>query len=917
MDIWSWLELKSLHSKLTDILEGLPENGVVLTDSAGFSMTGNDLRNSVSSLISHIQSVPQGTRIATLLPDMPMTAISLMALVHHVQILPINPALNESEILNIFLDAKVQTLLANKQDALAKSLASRANVPISTLSNTGELNLPIINGTSQSAGLVLLTSGSTGKPKRVPLTPEQLHLSAKRIAKSLKLGPTDRAIHALPMFHIGAIVDLLLAPLSAGGSVHFAGGMGAENLRDSTLAHKGTWLQLVPTMLARLQAQITASEADEMGRNLRFIRSVSSDLAPEKHKAAEDFFNQTPIIQMYGMTETAGQVTTNPLPPANRKYGSVGQAVDVEIRLQNEEIQVKGACVTAGYEGQETQADFTHDGWLKTGDLGRLDDDGFLFLTGRIKEMINRGGEKIPPHEIEHAALSYEHTIEAAAFARPHKTLGEDVGLAVTLNSDGTLEGLNTCLKDQLAAFKIPRKPLIINPLPRLGSGKIDRRALSEITFEDNKTEKANHEERTASLVALAWCTILPETEQDALTDTTDFFDVGGDSLSGAQFLFEVERLTKRSLPANLLYEAPEFGAFVKAVDAAPERNLVDATDPKHVFLQSRLAEWDAPAVQGVPFMRVLHADAPNAPLFWCAQEEDEYQLLAAAFTGNRPLYLMRSLFLMHGKDDTQNYAIAKDYAKAIHSLQPRGEIALGGFCEGAKIMRYTAEHLIALGRIPKVLISWDQWFETPLALPVLHLWSDERYEMYRQQHLFPERAIAVAHPSGYQVVRVGGIHTEVLTKGPITPFLTNIEDALTFGITGRPIQGPNVFDSETTATLSINGPRFFKRGKTTRFSVSIENSGSEVWHATEEYPLFVIAQIQNLDGFFVNSLAGRSKIECQIDPQKTTSIEISVAMPKDFLPIKLNFDLVDGASQHISKFNSKITSKYLFPMPF
>lgn len=499
------------------------------------------------------------------------------------------------------------------------------------------------------------------------------------------------------------------------------------------------------------------------------------------------------------------------MPPNIRKPGSVGRAYDVDLRIQDGEIQVGGSCVMLGYENVDNAEHFTLDGWLRTGDLGQIDKSGFLFLTGRSKDIINRGGEKIAPTEIEHAALRYPYVVEAAAFARPHETLGEEVGLAVTLSQGGTIADLKLALERELAAFKVPRRILVLDPLPRLGSGKIDRRALATLKSASEVDTPVRSNDLTAILVAQAWQKVLPDSTTETLGQTTDFFDAGGDSLAGAQFLFEVERLTGRVLATNLLYEHPEFGAFIDAVNAAPLRMADLGDDPKHRFLQSRLSRWNAPEVEAVPFMRVVNAQAPNAPLFWCVQAEDEYQQLAKAFENDRPLYLMRSLFLMLGKDDVANDALAFDYAKAICVLYPDGDINLGGFCEGAKIMRFAAAHLLEMGRSVRVLISWDQWFDKALDVPVLHLWSDERYEIYQRTNPFPERAIARAHPAGYEVVNVGGTHSQVLTQGPLDPFIDKIHQALATGITCERDAGVAVFDTQTSGEISVVGRRFFQ----------------------------------------------------------------------------------------------------------
>ncbi|MEM9581388.1 MAG: AMP-binding protein, partial [Pseudomonadota bacterium] len=382
----------SEFSRLYELLSPLPRDQPVLI-SEGAALTASDLADRAQHLWTSLSAIPAGTRIATRLPDAPSTAFTLLALSHHVQVMALNPALTATETRSALAGSGARALLCLPDDPVARSL----DIPCAHVSTDGDFIVPDIGGAqtdraTEWVGVVLMTSGSTGTPKRVPLTCAQLYRSADRIARALQLSEQDRAVHALPMFHIGALVDLLLAPLLAKGSVAFATGMGAGPLRDAVLQNGGTWMQLVPTMLNRLRADLSPEETSQMGAQLRFIRSVSSDLAPDVQTRAEALFAGTPIIQMFGMTETAGQITTNPLPPQTRKLGSVGRAFECGLRINDlDEIEVQSDAVTSGYEGLPRHAHFTNDGWLQTGDLGTIDEDGFVFLTGRAKEIINRG----------------------------------------------------------------------------------------------------------------------------------------------------------------------------------------------------------------------------------------------------------------------------------------------------------------------------------------------------------------------------------------------------------------------------------------------------------------------------------------------------------------------------------------------
>jgi acyl-CoA synthetase (AMP-forming)/AMP-acid ligase II len=921
---------------LDQILRGMDPTANVVTGPGGLTMTGAALRRHIEILTTTLAQFPTGTRVATLLPDAPQTALALLALCHHVQVMPLNPALTDRELNDILASSGAKLLLSGTQtpaSTRAATLASDLSIPHATLDGS-TLTLPqhrlpeparsTAPSPTANPGLILLTSGSTGAPKRVPLTTQQLHLSAARIAKALELTPADRAVHALPMFHIGAIVDLLLAPLLARSTVHFSAGMGARDLHDAVTSGRATWLQVVPTMLARLRAELSPEQAQTLGAHLRFIRSVSADLAPEMQRAAETFFADTPILQMYGMTETAGQITTNPLPPAQRKSGSVGKASGVEIRIQDGEIQVRGDSVTTGYEGIDPSAHITADGYLRTGDLGRIDTDGYLFLTGRIKDMINRGGEKISPFEIEHAALNAPGVIEAAAFPRTHPTLGQEVGLAVSLTPPATADTVKHHLSNVLAEFKIPRKITVLDPLPRLGSGKIDKQSLITQAQDDGQAPSHNTKpqaEQTSDAlsdqIAAVWNTVLANPNNAAPTPETDFFDAGGDSLAGAQFLFEVERLSGRALPTNLLYEAPRFAEFCAAAAAAPLRDEIASDDPKHQFLQNRLADWDAAPVSGAPLLRVIGQDAPETPLFWCAQEEGEHTQLAAALGATRPLYLMRSLFLMVGKNDAMSRDLAADYARDIMRLQPGGDLCLGGFCEGAKIMNFAADYLRAAGRTVRVLICWDQWLDEPAPVPILHLWTDDRLKRFQTEFGLPERAAQTRHDAALNIHKIGGGHTEILTRGPLTPILPILSDALNNGLSAKNPAPKPLFTKQTSGTVRARSGPFLPKSRQVPIDLDIRNTGTVAWPASPDAPLTLIAKLVNLDGYTRAPQAGLVQITQPIAAGETRRCTLPLDMPNRSIPMWLHFELYDDAANPATQGGGVAARKLVIPRPF
>jgi acyl-CoA synthetase (AMP-forming)/AMP-acid ligase II len=341
--------------------------------------------------------------------------------------------------------------------------------------------------------LVLHTSGTTARPKIVPLSQRNLVASAGNIIRSLALTDADRCLNVMPLFHIHGLIAALLSTLASGGSVVCTPGFDAFRFFAWINETKPTWYTAVPTM-HQLVLSRASRQADVIARNkLRFVRSSSAALPPVVMEELEKTFG-APVIEAYGMTEATHQMAANPLPPAARKPGSVGIGAGVEVGIMNDggdilgqgllgEIVIKGGNVTAGYENNPTanESSFT-EGWFRTGDQGYLDEEGYLFLTGRLKEIINRGGEKVSPREIDEVLLQHPAVAQAVAFAMPHERLGEEVAAAVVLFEGAKAEEkeLREHAASHLADFKVPRTIVILQDIPKGATGKVQRIGLAE-----------------------------------------------------------------------------------------------------------------------------------------------------------------------------------------------------------------------------------------------------------------------------------------------------------------------------------------------------------------------------------------------------------------------------------------------------
>jgi acyl-CoA synthetase (AMP-forming)/AMP-acid ligase II len=341
-------------------------------------------------------------------------------------------------------------------------------------------------------GLLMYTSGTTGVPKGVMLTQANLAANALAISREHALGAADRVLVVLPLYHINAFAVTMLAPLAHGGSLAMPQRFSAARFWSQALEHRCTWINVVPTMISYLLENPSPPRAALAG--IRFCRSASSALPPEHLRAFEERFG-IGVIETMGLTETVAPSFSNPLDPRWRKLGSVGRASGGEARVidrQGEqvpdgvtgEIVVRGPHVMSGYykSPEATAAAFTADGWLRTGDLGHRDADGFFFVTGRIKELIIKGGENISPREIDEALLRHPCVLEAAAVGMPDRHYGQDILACIVLREGHAAdEGeLRAFAEQQLGRFKTPRVFRFVQSLPRGPSGKVQRLKLLE-----------------------------------------------------------------------------------------------------------------------------------------------------------------------------------------------------------------------------------------------------------------------------------------------------------------------------------------------------------------------------------------------------------------------------------------------------
>ncbi|KAK4705152.1 oxalate---CoA ligase, partial [Phenoliferia sp. Uapishka_3] len=417
---------------------------------------------------------------------------------------PLNPAYNSSEVSFYLEDTKSKLLLLPAGSVAANSPAAQAaqalKVPIAEVAFDGKtVSVRFANGKlgrggkiqgsgspqDEDVALVLHTSGTTGKPKAVPLTHLNLATTMKNVVNTYKLTPADRTYLVMPLFHVHGLLAGFLAPLLSGGSVVVPPKFSAGTFWAEFTATKSNWYTAVPT----IHQILLRTQHPSPVPNIRFIRSCSSALSPTTFAELEKTF-KAPVLEAYAMTEASHQMTSNPLPPLARKPGTVGIGQGVKIRIlslttdedvEEGEVAIKGPNVTHGYINNDkaNKESYTADGYFRTGDRGKLDSEGYLSLTGRLKELINKGGEKISPLEVDAALLSVEGVAEAVAFGVEDQKYGEKVWAAVVLKSKLSEADIIKAVRQKISAFKCPDRIFILETIPKTATGKIQRKALA------------------------------------------------------------------------------------------------------------------------------------------------------------------------------------------------------------------------------------------------------------------------------------------------------------------------------------------------------------------------------------------------------------------------------------------------------
>ncbi len=497
---------------VTDLLKRGAEAARAIGAPGRKWLTHGALRALVARTVADLNraGIGRGDRVAIVLPNGPEMAACFVAVAAGATTAPLNPAYKTDEFEFYLSDLNAKALVIRQgMESPSRAVAARRGIPIVELvpdasgpAGAFTLSAPAsLTGTPAQSGaagaddvaLVLHTSGTTSRPKIVPLRHVNITASAYHIGATLHLTADDLCLNIMPLFHIHGLIAATLSSLAAGASVFCTPGFNAFRFFAWFEEAHPTWYTSVPTMHQAILALAGRHEAAIKASRLRFIRSSSSSLPPQVMEMLEQTFG-VPVIEAYGMTEAAHQMASNPLPPAKRYPGSVGRAAGPEIAIMDEadtlqppgelgEVVIRGRDVTAGYENNpEANAKAFTNGWFRTGDQGFLDEEGYLRLTGRLKELINRGGEKISPIEVDVVLMDHPAVAQCLTFAMPHAMLGEEVAAAIVLAEGASAKDheLRAFVSERLAPFKVPRKFVFLDEIPKGATGKLQRIGLAE-----------------------------------------------------------------------------------------------------------------------------------------------------------------------------------------------------------------------------------------------------------------------------------------------------------------------------------------------------------------------------------------------------------------------------------------------------
>jgi len=662
--------------------------------------------------------VQPGDRVALVARNGPVMATAVLGIMASASCAPLNPQYTRDELgfyladlrpTVVIVDDGLDTPARDVARALGRRVVALAGEPGGVAGRCtldGALDhaaaAPDETTRPDRVALLLHTSGTTSRPKLVPLTHANLAASAWNVTNSLQLAPDDRCLNVMPFFHIHGLVAGLLASLVSGGSVVCTTGFDAAHVREWIRATQPTWYTAVPT-IHRAMLDACADNTDRPA--FRFVRSSSAALPGRLRDELERAFG-VPVVEAYGMTEAAHQIASNGLATERRRAGTVGRSAGPEVAVMDDtgsllgagvggEIVIRGTNVTAGYlDDDDANAAAFADGWLRTGDEGFLDVEGFLTTSGRRKELINRGGEKVAPPEVEDALLAHPDVAEAVAFAAPHERLGEDVAAAVVLRADAVVSQgeLRRFVAERLAPFKVPRRIVFVDEVPLGPTGKPQRTGLAArlgLELPEARSDTIEPRDDVERDLAGIFADVLRLDGPVGVTD--DFVELGADSLHFAELLAEVESRFGRRLPAAV---------------------FLSDTTPRH------LAELVREAGDSPGRIVAIRPGGTLAPLF-CLMRAGSLVTARHFADALDPDRAILGVWMpeMHGDADAAGGIedLAATCIEAVTAVQPSGPYFFFGYSMAGLVVYEMARQLAARGESTALVVMADTPYPTPL----------------------------------------------------------------------------------------------------------------------------------------------------------------------------------------------------------
>ena len=705
--------------------------------------------------------IGRGSRVAIAVPQGPDLVVAILAVgTAAAAAAPFSPATSRGDFEASFDIVSPKALIVPMgSDGPAESVARARGIPVIHLIPSP--NQPAGVFTLQGAGhhtpasdafpgsrdvaLLLSTSGTSGRPKFVPLTHRNVRAAADNTAAALALGPHDRCLVAASLYHAHGLVAGTMASLMAGGTAFCPPAFDAEDFFGWMAEFAPTWYTAVPTVHRAILQEAPRHAGVIAAQRLRFVRSGSAYLSDQTRRELEDLF-QTVVTEGYGLTE-AMQLTNTPLDRNARKIGSLGLAgtsrvaiMDVCGRLLNAgesgEIVARGPAVMSGYLKlpDETALLFC-DGWFKTGDIGYLDADGHLYMTGRLKDQINCGGEKISPEEIDSVLLQHEAIAEAVAFGMPHATLGEQVSAAVVLRPGYhvTSDDIRRHAAAVLPAFKVPRTVFVVPAIPTSAAGKLLRRAIvASLQLAKERPPYTAPRNRLEQRLAGMWEELL---RHSPVGIDDDFFDLGGDSLTAVRLFARMSD----EFGGEIAQAPSESGAGSPLRPSVLWRASTVRKLARHITRTARVDPLARPLIE------VQRGNASTVPLIMLTGDWGGLgfyvRKLASHLDPQRPVYAMMPHDVTAEGAPQTIQEMAAAFLPTVRAAQPRGPYLIGGYSHGGLVALELAKQLQQSGEdvalvfaidtsMPDPRLQYLSWVTT-LYSRVLRLTSEDRVNTF------------------------------------------------------------------------------------------------------------------------------------------------------------------------------------------